>query len=357
MISIKKYWDGASAGAAKAPARDEGPRVEAAPPLLNVALRAYRSALVAMGRCTTVACPAMGNGLNEEFQRLEGSLAKGVTREGLEAIETSVEAGVSSWAEGTAQHLRQKAGEIKEMLLVLAGAAEAVGARDKRCAQQLEEVTSRVSAIANLEDITEVRTSIERSATELRNSIERMTAEGHAAFEQLRAETAVFQQRLQEAENLASRDALTGALSRWAVENHIDRRIEEEALFSVAIVDLDHFKRVNDDHGHLGGDDLLRQFAGELISQCRTRGLVGRWGGDEFVIVLDCGLSEAQIAVARVMEWVCNWYTVHGASGISKIKVAASAGLAEFKPGENRESLLSRADLEMYTSKMANPQK
>ncbi len=62
-----------------------------------------------------------------------------------------------------------------------------------------------------------------------------------------------------------------------------------EAPFCVAIIDIDEFKRVNDEHGHLVGDELLKQFAAEMRSVCRSTDTIGRWGGDEFILLLHCG--------------------------------------------------------------------
>ena len=75
---------------------------------------------------------------------------------------------------------------MKELLLVMARTAESVSARDQRCAGQMSAVTERLKAIASLEDLTEIRASIEKSATELKTSIDRMTAEGKEALEHLR---------------------------------------------------------------------------------------------------------------------------------------------------------------------------
>jgi len=80
---------------------------------------------------------------------------------------------------------------------------------------------------------------------------------------------------------------------------------------------------------------------------------VGRWGGDEFIILLDCGLAEAEAQTERLTKWVCGNYTIGGASGPIQLKVNASIGLAEAMPGEPLKALLARADAEMYKQKAA----
>jgi diguanylate cyclase (GGDEF)-like protein len=113
--------------------------------------------------------------------------------------------------------------------------------------------------------------------------------------------------------------------------------------------DLDGFKFVNDRYGHVAGDELLRQFAGELRASSRATDLVGRWGGDEFLIVLDASLQDARAQLERVQKWVCGSYELPG-SGI-KLHVEASMGVAAFTPPETLGQLLNRADQAMYERK------
>ena len=125
-------------------------------------------------------------------------------------------------------------------------------------------------------------------------------------------------------------------------------------LFCAAILDIDDFKRVNDERGHLVGDEVLRQFSSELLSACRATDVIGRWGGDEFIVVLDCGLAEAEGQMSRVSKWVCGNYTVAGSAGQARLHVGASIGVAEYKPGEGMKDLLDRADREMYREKFGS---
>jgi diguanylate cyclase (GGDEF)-like protein len=117
------------------------------------------------------------------------------------------------------------------------------------------------------------------------------------------------------------------------------------------MVDIDGFKRVNDEYGHLTGDELLKQFAAELVSACRSADVIGRWGGDEFIILLECSLVEASAQIDRLSKWVCGNYTIPAKSGARKLKVDASIGLAGHSPNESLKDLLARADAAMYEKK------
>ena len=347
MISLKKYLDSRPAGGF---AEDEPAERD----LLCVAIDAYGSALLEMGNCSLDACPGLGDDLKKNLREVRTGLSPGMSCEALAVTDTGVQERLRVWGRDTAKHYQQKAREVKDLLLVMAHTAESVSTRDQRCASQMSEVTERLKAIASLEDLTEIRASIEKSAIELRTSIDRMTAEGKEALDHLREQVASYQTKLEEAEEIASRDALTGLSSRLYVEGQIEKRIETGAAFCVVIIDIDGFKKVNDNHGHLTGDELLKQFGAELRSACRATDVIGRWGGDEFILLYDCGLAEAEAQTERLRKWICGNYEVKVESGALKLRVDASIGLAAHAAGEGVKELVARADAAMYEQKAAS---
>jgi diguanylate cyclase (GGDEF)-like protein len=346
MISLKKYLDAPRAGST---AYEESEDAS----LVSAALAAYRSALSEIGSCSLDACPALGNDLRQSMGKLEAKLSPPVSRQAIESTEKKVAEQLQDWGKRTASHYRKQTGEIKEMLIVMSRTAESVGARDQRAAGQMNQVTTQLEKIATLEDLTQIRSSIEKSAAELKTSINRMAAEGKAAIEELKAEVTTYQVKLEEAELIASRDALTGLGSRLWVEGQIERRIQAGNPLCVAIIDINGFKPINDEHGHLAGDEVLKQFAGELQSVCRSADLIGRWGGDEFIILLDCDLGKAKAKIDRLREWACGSYKIQGRNGSTKLRVDASIGLAEHLRDESMKGLLERADAAMYKDKAA----
>lgn len=344
MISLKRYLDSPQMGSVVTrPAAEGG--------LLPAVVDAYGSALIEMGNCSLDACPGMGSELKRNLSELKMELSVEMSGEALTAADSQVREQIREWGRGTARHYREKACEVKEMLLAMAGTAESVSARDERCAGQMSAVTERLKAIASLDDLTEIRASIETSAAELKSSIDRMAAEGKAVLDRLKEQVATYQTKLEEAEEIASRDVLTGLSSRLYVEGQIEKRMGSASPFCVAIVDIDHFKKVNDDYGHVMGDALLKQFGGELRAACRATDVIGRWGGDEFILLFDCGLKEAESQVERLRKWICGNYDIQGKAGTIKLRVEASIGLAERTVDEEMKELLARADTAMYAEK------
>jgi diguanylate cyclase (GGDEF)-like protein len=344
MISIKKYLDSDSSGSGQ-----DAEAVQQDP--FAVALDAYGSSLLEMGNCSLDACPGVGGDLKQSLGRLKAELSPLMRTETLAAHGEQTREQLRAWGRDAARHYQGKAREVKELLLTMARTAESVSARDQRSAGQMSAVTERLRAIATLEDLTEIRASIDKSAAELKTSIDRMTEEGKEVLDHLKRQVEDYQTKLEEAEKIAARDALTGVSSRVYVEGQIEKRIESFAAFCVAIVDIDGFKKVNDAHGHLTGDELLKQFAGELRSACRSTDMIGRWGGDEFILLFDSGLEETEAQTERLRKWVCGNYSVPGKTGTLKIRVDASIGLAAHAAGEGMNELVGRADAAMYEQK------
>lgn len=355
MISIKKYLDGqeereqtTETPVIKPPIRDKQFRPSTP---LQAWIEAYRAALDSMSHAGSDACPALGSELTDALATIRDTLHTKTPTDRIVSSDRNVRTYLRGWGQKTAQHYNQKAAEVKEVLLTVARTAESVSQRDQRCAQQMDAVRTQLERIANLEDISQMRRSIESSASELKRSIDQMAAEGKTMIEGLQARVSTFQAKLEEAEKVASIDALTRVRTRLWLEGQLQLRIEAASQFCVALLDIDGFKIVNDRHGHVVGDELLRQFAGELKSACRSTDPVGRWGGDEFLILLDGSLDKAEAQMERVREWVCGSYTISGKEGPLKLQVGASIGIAEFHRAESIKDLLGRADAAMYKKK------
>jgi diguanylate cyclase (GGDEF)-like protein len=344
MISIKKHMDDKLAVAL-----DHSPADD--PDLLPLLLTAYGTAVLAMATSTFEACPSADDDLKQRLRDLSTQLSIDMRPEVLAAIDREIEERLQEWGQRAARYYRERAAEVKDLLLTMAKTAEAVGARDQRYAAQIGLVTAQLRQIATLDDVAEIRASVEKGAAAIKNSIERMTAEGHAAVAELREQVKIYRVKLEDATEQASRDSLTGVRNRASVERLAAERMAVGAQFCVAMLDLDDFKQVNDTHGHVVGDQLLKMFATELRSSCRSTDVVGRWGGDEFILLLDCGLVDARARVERLRKWVCGSYTVRCQDRLLKLRLEASIGLAAHRENESLQDLVARADAAMYEFK------
>ena len=154
---------------------------------------------------------------------------------------------------------------------------------------------------------------------------------------------------------LARADELTGMLNRTGIEFELRRVVEaagaDAGSASIAFVDVDHFKAINDAHGHSIGDECLRIVSQRIRNQLRDGDIIGRYGGDEFLVVLPHADLGDALAVARRMLASVNGRPLT----INHLRLdgSLSIGVAEFARGESAEALVERADAALYASKQA----
>jgi diguanylate cyclase (GGDEF)-like protein len=347
LISLKKYLD---MDPSKLPPADAG-----ATELLAAVLESYRSTLLAMGKSGLQACPAVGSDLQENLASLEQRLSKNITPAMVKETETKVTEHLDQWGAGTEEYFKAKAREVQELLMVVARTAESVGERDKTYSTQFTQFTTRLRTIANLEDITQIRASLLKGATELKTCVDQMAQDSNKLVAKLQADVSTYENKLKAAEDLALRDPLTNLSNRRNVEERISWRIERQQTFCVAVLDINGLKQVNDKFGHMAGDNLLKHFSQELRSGCRSTDVTGRWGGDEFIVVLDSDQVGAQIQIERLRKWVFGEYTIKTGPDDKEVKinVEASVGLAQWAVGETLQQVIEHADAAMYKEKQA----
>jgi len=321
--------------------------------LVSAWQESYRLLLLEIGKCAVRASPGVGADLQKNLASIESRLAGEITPAVVKRLEAEVEDELQQWVGRNVEHFKTKANEVKELLVVLAHTAASIVERDQRYVNQFSQFTTRLQSIADLEDLGQIRVSLLQGAGELKNCVDRMTQDSKESVAQLQAEVSTYETKLKAVEQLALRDPLTGLANRRNVEERIEWRIAHKQAFCVMIIDVDGFKQVNDKYGHVAGDDLLKQFADELRTNSRAPDIVGRWGGDEFIVVVDCDLHGAKSKVERLRKWVLGDYTIQLGTDAKavKIHVDASIGVAQWQPGESAHQVLDHADAVMYRDK------
>ena len=173
-----------------------------------------------------------------------------------------------------------------------------------------------------------------------------------AAGPALMLENERLQARITELESLSATDPLTGAWNRVHLERMVDVEISRAKRsgqpVTLVLLDIDHFKRINDDHGHLAGDAVLTEFVGRIRQRMRNTDSLFRWGGDEFVVLATSVGYRGGAALAEGLR-----RTIAAVRFAEVGPITVSLGVTEYKEGESAESWFRRTDEALYAAKSA----
>ncbi|MEX0738858.1 MAG: diguanylate cyclase [Pseudohongiella sp.] len=159
-----------------------------------------------------------------------------------------------------------------------------------------------------------------------------------------------YQRRL---EDMATKDRLTGVANRHLFEmifNHVQKNSQRYPRPVALIgIDIDHFKHTNDTHGHQAGDLVLQAVANTILQQTRDSDTLCRWGGEEFVLLLDNCTVEDAMQRAETIRNAVKAQVV--AFGKARIQITLSLGVTTYHPGESLDPFIARADAALYQAK------
>lgn len=171
----------------------------------------------------------------------------------------------------------------------------------------------------------------------------------------VKTQKADLERALAHIHDMATHDELTGLFNR----RHILDQLNQHALrharggpsFYVAMADLDHFKRINDEHGHAVGDEALLTFARQAQAQLRTTDVIGRWGGEEFLLLMpETPPGDPNVGLERLRAGLAN---CEASTHVEGVRVLFSAGLSRYREGEAVADTIERADRAVYAAKAA----
>jgi two-component system cell cycle response regulator len=159
---------------------------------------------------------------------------------------------------------------------------------------------------------------------------------------------------VEESQRLATVDALTGLMNRRAVTNALQVEIERSRRYGhalcLALLDVDHFKMINDRRGHGTGDTVLSALGRHLSASVRKTDVAARWGGEEFVIALTSSALSGATIFAERLRGTIEALEVVDSEG-ARVPITVSIGLAEYQHGDSLDALVDRADRAMYQAK------
>ena len=211
--------------------------------------------------------------------------------------------------------------------------------------------------VAELEASQAALAKLNQRATELARENAKKSAALQKALDDLQRQNEELQRARQHIEQLSREDALTGLLNRRWLEESLDVETERARRYgvplSIVMMDVDRFKTINDRHGHLAGDEVLTATAVRVRGEARGTDLVGRYGGDEFLVVLpNTAAEQAALFAERIRRALAEMRLEFRPE-----PVTASLGVTQWKDGDTKTTFLARADEALYAAKASGRDK
>ena len=215
-------------------------------------------------------------------------------------------------------------------------------------------ITAQLKEMKELDGIQEIVANIMHVTVEVLQNSEQLKEH----LEQTTNKSEKLQQELERAQEEILLDPLTGLYNRKAFDKKIAAYIkayqDEGKIFSFVMIDIDYFKKFNDQYGHLMGDQVL-MFMGRILSrEMKGKDFVGRYGGEEFVMLMEgASLDDACIVANKIRKSLSGVQLKYSKTGQVLGKIAISAGIAAMKDNDTVESLVKRADDALYMAKQS----
>lgn len=253
-------------------------------------------------------------------------------------------------------HVSQNLSDLRVAIWSMVQALRAGMSEDRKSDFVAADQLQRLSAAVNSNSGEQIRHEARACVAVISDLIAKREERQRAEIERLASELRSLRAELDRAWDQASRDSLTGLANRAALDAYLARMADVVFLFSepiwIFMVDIDHFKQVNDRYGHPLGDEVLRQVARRLVNTFPRKGdLLARYGGEEFALVLQIDtpalaqrLAERALHAVRELELEL---------GDERVQVSISIGAAQLGAQETPERWLARADAALYEAKQA----
>ena len=267
----------------------------------------------------------------------------------LESVSRVIEAQFRAYGERLSQNACS-ADDLRDVLTALNQAVTGFTENGSQQEEAMRSVAGRLQRASETDNVATLRILVRNQSAELTRLADETHRRSQSVADQLRRQVAELSAGLDRARNEARRDVLTGLINRRALEELFAECERQPIPRCLILLDIDRFKAVNDHYGYLAGDELLRQIAGRIQSGLEPTAVACRWGGDEFIILVEGGLPAGMKLARQLNRQICASYRV-GDGKASNVHVQATVGLSEWRQGETADKVIRRADLALKSHK------
>jgi diguanylate cyclase len=216
--------------------------------------------------------------------------------------------------------------------------------------QVMRTAAGRLRTASESDNVTALRILVRYQSAELLRLADDAGRENEALAASLRGQVTELTAGLKIARQEARQDTLTGLLNRRALEEMMADFEKRDTPRCLILLDLDRFKSINDRFGYLAGDELLRQVAVRIQSALLPSCAAARWGGDEFIVLVDGSISMGMSVAQKLDQQLRTRYKL-GEGQAASVYAQASVGLSDWKRGDNANTVVERANLALKAKK------
>jgi len=263
------------------------------------------------------------------------------------------------YKQGVLKHsLGEAKAKVKNMMITFIDRLGAVATSTGDYHMKIGQYSQKIGNAKNITELNSILDDVMQDTRSVQTQALRSRDEMVAARKEVQeaeSKIAELETKLEQMSELVREDTLTGSLNRRGLDDVFEREFaraeRRSAPLCIALLDLDDFKRLNDTYGHSAGDEALIHLVRVVKETLRTMDVIGRFGGEEFLIVLpDTALDAAMQTVTRVQRELTKRIFMHEHA---KLLITFSAGVALRAPGEGPAHLIERADSALYKAKKA----
>ncbi len=288
---------------------------------------------------------------NDQIQKIKASLAL----DEFLAIEREINKIIPSHFETTRNLIKVKVDELKALISDFAEDFESITKDNTNFSSQIKSSVSHIEKAIKLDEIKEIRKKITHETGTLRKTITGKRMKDAEMIETLSQKVKAMNDELTSAKEETMIDSLTLLYNRKAFDRKLIEAFENnsvpEKAFTLIMADIDYFKKINDDYGHIIGDEALKMVSKTIKKVFRANDFVARYGGEEFVIMIDT--IDGQYIRNICERFRSEVETMNFKVDNETIPISVSLGIAFYKKSDTPETLLNRADKALYLAKQS----
>jgi len=284
-------------------------------------------------------------------------LEKASTLDELEEIERALKQLIFKHKEDEKIYSLNRMNEFRNIVATLVEGLSVFTTDTDLFTSEMNQTLINIEEVGTLDRIVEIRRKLSEEVSRAKEVVHEKRQRDDERKEELAQRVDSLNQKLAETQEEMLIDELTQVFNKKAfdkrLQEEIDRNKTTDAPFSLLMFDIDHFKKVNDTHGHQIGDRLLAKLGSHAKNIFRRDDYIARWGGEEFAVILYNTVGEkAKIAAERLRKGVEQMRFAYARRGAEQhIRITLSVGLAYFREGDTPEILVERADQALYLAK------